>query len=75
MSTTATTPRRFEFIGGNSRKFWEVRVQGNDVCVRFGRIGSDGQTSFKSLASPEAAAAHAAKLVQEKTGKGCVAVA
>lgn len=73
MSTTM--PRRFEFVGGNSRKFWEVRVNGNDVHVRFGRIGSDGQTSCKTLASPEAAAAHAAKLVRQKVGKGYTAVA
>ena len=75
MSKTVTTPRRFEFVGGKSSKFWEVRVQGSDVYTSYGRIGSNGQSSFKSLASPEAAAAHAAKLVQEKTGKGYVAVA
>ncbi len=73
MSTTP--PRRFEYVGGNSRKFWEVCVEGHDVHVRFGRIGSDGQTSCKTLASPDAAAAHAAKLVQEKVGKGYAAVA
>lgn len=73
---TVTPPkRRFEFVGGNSSKFWEVRVQGADVYTSYGRIGSTGQTSCKSLESAGAAAAHAAKLVQEKTRKGYVAVA
>lgn len=70
-----TPPRRFELIGGTSAKFWEVRVDGSDVHVRFGRIGSAGQTTCKTLASSEAASAHAAKLVQEKVGKGYAAVA
>jgi len=72
---TATTPRRFEFVGGTSSKFWDVRVQGSDVYTSYGRIGSTGQTSCKSFESAEAATAHAAKLVQAKTAKGYVAVA
>ncbi len=72
---TAITPRRFEFVGGNSSKFWEVRTQGSDVFTSFGRIGSTGQTSCKTLESAAAATAHAAKLVQEKTRKGYVVVA
>ncbi len=72
---TATTPRRFEFVVGNSSKFWEVRTQGTDVFTSYGRIGSAGQTSCKTMESAEAATAHAAKLVQEKTRKGYVAVA
>ncbi len=72
---TATTPRRFEFVGGNSSKFWEVRHQGTEVFTSYGRIGSTGQTSCKSLESEEAATAHAANLIQQKTRKGYVAVA
>ena len=75
MSTTATPPRRFEFVGGNSSKFWEVRHQGTEVFTSYGRIGSTGQTSCKSLESEEAATAHAANLIQQKTRKGYVAVA
>ncbi len=62
----------FESPGGNSSKFWEVRVQGSDVYTSYGRIGSFGQTRCRSLQSTEAATAHAAKLVREKTGKGYV---
>ncbi len=75
-STTTVTPakRRFEFVGGNSSKFWEVRTRGTDVLTSYGRIGSTGQTSCKSFKTEDAASAHAEKLVREKTGKGYVAV-
>lgn len=36
--------RYFEFIDDKSQKFWEVTVSGSDVTVRYGRIGSDGQS-------------------------------
>jgi predicted DNA-binding WGR domain protein len=62
--------RRFEFVEGNSRKFWEVVVQGPEVTVCYGRIGTQGQSNTKSFADASAASRHAAKLVEEKTGKG-----
>ena len=65
----------FEFVGGNSSTFWEVRFLDCDVYVAYGRIGSTGQTSFKSLQTAEAATSHAEKLVREKMAKGYVAVA
>ena len=76
MSTaTASKPRRFEFVGGNSSKFWEIRVQGSDVYTCYGRIGSAGQTSCKPFETAAQATSHGEKLVQEKTRKGYVAVA
>ena len=36
--------RRFEFVGGSSAKFWEVSVNGGEVTVCYGRIGTAGQT-------------------------------
>ncbi len=62
--------RYFEFVEGNSSKFWEISVEGNDVTVRFGRIGSNGQTKTKSFGDESAAEAYAADLTEEKTGKG-----
>ena len=62
--------RYFEFVEGNSSKFWEISVAGSDVIVRFGRIGSDGQTKTKSFSDESAAREHAASLIEEKTGKG-----
>ncbi len=64
--------RRFEFIAGSSAKFYEVTVDACTVRVRYGRIGTDGQTSAKSFADAAAAQRHADKLVAQKTGKGYV---
>jgi predicted DNA-binding WGR domain protein len=62
--------RRFEFSEGSSNKFWEIRVEGKSHTVRFGRIGSDGQTKTKDFASAATAQADADKLIAEKTKKG-----
>lgn len=68
------TKRRFEFVAGSSDKFWEVTVSGNEVLVRFGRNGTNGQSSAKTFADDAAAKKHADKLIIEKTGKGYVEV-
>ena len=62
--------RRFEFVGGTSSKFWEVSVSGASVTVRYGRIGTLGQSQTKSLADAAAAERHVEKLISEKIGKG-----
>jgi predicted DNA-binding WGR domain protein len=62
--------RRFEFVGGNSYKFWEVEVTGNDVTVCYGRIGTDGQRQTNSLNDGVSAARHAEKLIATKLKKG-----
>jgi DNA ligase-1 len=62
--------RRFELVDGKSSKFWEVSLRGSEMEVRFGRIGSDGQTKTKSFSSPDEAAREADELIAEKTGKG-----
>ncbi len=71
---SATGGRRFEFAEGKSNKFWEIVLDNNKVTVRYGRIGTAGQTNVKDFADPAAAAKHAAKLIEEKTGKGYVEV-
>jgi predicted DNA-binding WGR domain protein len=67
--------RYFEFVGGSSAKFWECVVSGNDVTVRFGRIGTEGQTQVKTLANADAAARHAEKLIASKMAKGYLEMA
>ena len=67
--------RRFELVDGKSEKFWEIAVEAASFTVRYGRIGAAGQTQTKSFATDAKAAAEAAKLVKEKTGKGYVEVA
>src|SRR6185503_14731920 len=64
------TVRRFELVEGTSSKFWEIEVNGRAVRVRWGRIGSDGQTKEKTFADPHAAEASAAKQIEEKLKKG-----
>ena len=64
--------RRFEFIGGNSAKFYEIDQAGKNVTVRFGRLGTSGQEQTKSLPTLEAAQRHIEKLVGEKLAKGYV---
>lgn len=59
-----------EFIGGNSRKFWEASVRGASLVVRFGRLGTKGQEQTKAFASAAAAEAKARALVAEKVAGG-----
>ncbi|HKS38503.1 MAG TPA: AAA domain-containing protein [Verrucomicrobiae bacterium] len=66
------TTRRFEFIGGASRKFWEIAMDGNAFTVRFGRIGTAGQTQSKTFADAAQAKREADKLIGEKLKKGYV---
>ena len=60
----------FEFKDGGSSKFWEITLDGKSHRVRFGKIGTPGQTSEKSFKSPGEARADHDKLVTEKTKKG-----
>ena len=69
-STSPAAARYFEFVEGKSSKFWQLSVDGCEVAVRYGRIGSNGTTKTREFASSEAAEAYAQKLIGEKTGKG-----
>jgi predicted DNA-binding WGR domain protein len=62
--------RRLEFVSGSSAKFWEVRVQGSEVLIRFGRIGAEGQRQTLVFSSPAEALRQAEKRVQQKLDKG-----
>jgi predicted DNA-binding WGR domain protein len=62
--------RYFEFVGGSSAKFYEVGNSGNQVTIRFGRIGTEGQTQTKVLADADTAVAHAERLIASKLAKG-----
>ncbi len=66
----ATPPREFEFVEGKSAKFWKIEVQGSSYTVRFGRIGTEGQTQTKEFESPAEARKAAQKLIAEKVAKG-----
>lgn len=61
---------RYEFIKGNSRKFWEATWEGKTVIIYYGRIGTTGKT-FKKILSTETEAYHYfSKKIQEKHQKG-----
>jgi predicted DNA-binding WGR domain protein len=65
-----TTPRYFEFSEGTSNKFWEIRLDGNSVRTRYGKIGTGGQQTLKDYDNAAAANKEYDKLVAEKTKKG-----
>jgi predicted DNA-binding WGR domain protein len=78
-STKTATPdgalssiRYFEFIGGSSRKFWEVSIHGAGFTVRFGRIGTMGQSQTKNFSDETKANHEAENLIAEKLKKGYV---
>ena len=71
----SSSPRRYEFHDATAHKFWEISSNGGNVSVRFGRVGTAGQTQTKALADIAVALKHVEKLVKEKTSKGYVVVA
>lgn len=62
--------RRFELIEGTASKFWEVEQSDTDLNIRWGRIGTAGQSQTKSFADAAKAATAMTKLAAEKSGKG-----
>ncbi|MBM7119317.1 WGR and DUF4132 domain-containing protein [Archangium primigenium] len=62
--------RRFEFAEGSSRKFWEIALEGTGFTVRWGRLGTDGQTQQKTFPSAQKAQTEHDKLIAEKVKKG-----
>jgi predicted DNA-binding WGR domain protein len=64
--------RHFELVSGSSSKFWEISVSGNSFTVRFGRLGTAGQSQTKSFAGEPRARREADKLIAEKLRKGYV---
>lgn len=53
-----------------SSKFWEVVVNNLSVVVRFGKIGTGGQTQAKIFKDADDASKHVEKLVTEKISNG-----
>lgn len=59
-----------EMSEGSSNKFWETWIEGSTLFVRFGRIGTDGQTKPKTFATADAAAKERDSLIASKRKKG-----
>lgn len=64
--------RYLEFRDQTSAKFWEVAIDDTILTVRFGRIGTAGQTQKKTFATAEEAEKNADILAQSKLRKGYV---
>jgi predicted DNA-binding WGR domain protein len=62
--------RRFEFTDDKSAKFWEIEQSDSDLNIRWGRIGTAGQSQTKNFADAAKASAAMLKLITEKTTKG-----
>jgi predicted DNA-binding WGR domain protein len=66
--------REFRFTEGSSNKFWTISLEENKYTVRFGKIGTAGQTQTKEFSNEAEAKKAYEKLVAEKTKKGYVEV-
>ncbi|OYV06521.1 MAG: DNA helicase, partial [Verrucomicrobiales bacterium VVV1] len=64
--------QRLEFIEGNSRKFWEIGQLNETLNIRYGRIGTDGQSQVKTFSDSERASREMEKLIREKMRKGYI---
>ncbi len=62
--------KRFEFVEGGSKKFWEIGQTGCDMTVRYGRLGTNGQTQTKTFPEEARTAREVQKLIAEKVKKG-----
>ena len=68
--TVGDRPIYLECRAEGASKFWEVQVQGSELTVRWGKIGTAGQRKTKTLVSRDAAIREAERLLAEKQGKG-----
>jgi predicted DNA-binding WGR domain protein/cell wall assembly regulator SMI1 len=64
--------RMFELVEGTSKKFWEIAIEGSEVCTRYGKIGTQGQTTRKDEGTADKAQKLHDKLIAEKRKKGYV---
>lgn len=62
----------YELTDDKSAKFWEVEQKGSAVHLRWGKIGTNGQSKVKELDSKEDATKEIEKLIHQKTKKGYI---
>lgn len=67
-------PRRFEFRGDGSEKFWSIAREDDTTIVTFGRIGSKGTTRTKEYEDEEEASEAILKQIAQKLKEGYVEV-
>jgi uncharacterized protein (TIGR02996 family) len=64
--------RTFQFSDSTSHKFWNIEVKDTYYQVKFGKVGTNGQTQRKTFATAADAQAEMDKLIKEKLKKGYV---
>jgi uncharacterized protein (TIGR02996 family) len=64
--------REFKYSDDKSYKFWKIELNGSAYTVRFGRIGTKGQTKTKEFPSATAAQQAYDKIIAEKLREGYV---
>jgi len=62
--------RRLVCVEDGAQKFWEAGVAGVELTVRFGRLGTKGQSQTRAFGSAEAARKEQDKLIRSKLAKG-----
>ena len=70
MAKAMQTYLEYSEPGAGGHKFYEARVEGATLTLRYGRIGTGGQTQVKTFPTPEAAQQEAEKKLAEKRRKG-----
>ncbi len=69
---SGTGVRRLEYTEGSSAKFWEAEVRDSSLVLRWGKIGTTGQTKTKDFVDPNAARAELNNAAASKLRKGYV---
>ncbi|MBX2980107.1 MAG: WGR domain-containing protein [Flavobacteriales bacterium] len=69
-STNDASFERYECVEDGSSKFWEVKVEGAAYTVRYGRIGTAGQSLIKQFADEATARREMEKVRGKKVEKG-----
>ncbi len=64
-----------EYKDEKSQKFWEITLNGSSHTVRYGKIGTTGQSKALTFTSEEEAQKAADKLMQSKLKKGYAEIA
>ena len=71
VTSSSGSVRRFELVDEKSSKFWEVSHFRSVFTVRYGRIGTEGQTKDKDQGSADKTATEVEKLIRARRW-GCV---
>ena len=61
---------RLEYKDKASQKFWEASAAGSTINIKYGRLGTTGQSSVKKMSTSDDAKKEIEKLIKSKLKKG-----